>query len=421
MKAIVFLLISIPIFSGAQLRIEWKNDFEPGEGAATGIVLNEGNVILSLTHVTYLFSSGGTTLANFGSGSGAMEIQKVQNKLYLIGGTALRIGSLTGQILESYNLTDDDGYPNALQNGKILGNGLYTAHSYNYLLKYKLNGERVFTKKVAELSTPEFLKAGGGYIYLHCNVINPSHGTRLMQYDTLGNQKWSIPVGYLDAMVADKAGNCYITAANPESTVTKINPAGEVVWSKLLNGQWAQGMSVYGDSLLLCGNISLNAITDKNQSCAFSIISATSGDILHQQDVDLYEDINERERMKTIATDGKAIYIGGTHSDENPRCFLIKLSREGNTTGIGENKTSNNFSIYPNPGGSQFRISCGQSDVSTLNVTVRNISGQVVYKKQISCNDQKTFTLDLGKQAAGNYSVEIVSGKDKTVKKIVVE
>ena len=78
-------------------------------------------------------------------------------------------------------------------------------------------------------------------------------------------------------------------------------------------------------------------------------------------------------------------------------------------------------SIFPNPGGSQFSISCGQSDVNTLNVTVRNISGQVVYKKQISCNDQKTFTLDLGKQAAGNYSVEIVSGKDKTVKKIVVE
>jgi hypothetical protein len=223
-------------------------------------------------------------------------------------------------------------------------------------------------------------------------------------------------------MVADNNGNCYVMVANGETTVMKFNPAGEVVWSKLLKGQWAQGASIYGDSLLLCGNISLNAITDKNQSCAYSIMSCSSGDILQQQVVDLYEDKNEREKMTTIATDGKAIYIGGTHSDENPRCFLVKLSKEGSATGLkGEIEPKASFKIFPNPGGSKFTITCATNELSAVNVTVHNISGQVVYSKKVECNPDKSFTLDLGRQAPGSYSLEIVSGNQRTVKKIVIE
>ena len=151
-------------------------------------------------------------------------------------------------------------------------------------------------------------------------------------------------------------------------------------------------------------------------------MSVSSGEILHQQVVDLYEDKNEREQMKTIATDGKAIYIGGTHSDENPRCFLIKLSKDGNTSSLKDEKGSHTtFNIFPNPGGSKFTITCENNPSSTVNVTVRNISGQVVYKKEVSCNPDRTFTLDLGKQASGSYTIEILSGNNKAVKKIIVE
>ena len=104
------------------------------------------------------------------------------------------------------------------------------------------------------------------------------------------------------------------------------------------------------------------------------------------------------------------------------RLFLVKLSREGNTTGLKEqNIQKTGFSIFPNPGGSKFTITCENNTNSVVNVTVRNISGQVIYQKRINCNADKNFTLDLGKQLAGNYTVEIGSGLDKVIKKVIVE
>jgi hypothetical protein len=308
------------------------------------------------------------------------------------------------------------------KNGQIFNNRLYTTDAYNYHLKYDLDGNKIGEVAIAELTNNVFLKASAGYIYIYSHINKPALGARLMQYDTLGNQKWSVAPGDVHAMVADKQGNCYVMVANGESTIVKYNPEGEVVWSKLLTGQYVRGASMYGDSLLLCGNISLNAITDKNQSCAFSIMSASSGEIFHQQVVDLYEDINESERMTQIVSDGQNIYIGGAHGDQSPQCFLVKLSREGNTTGLKDEKGSRtSFNIFPNPGGGKFTISCGESKVNSMQVTVRNVEGKVVYSKKINCNADNSFTLDLGKQAAGNYTVEIGEGKDKVMKKIIVE
>ena len=107
------------------------------------------------------------------------------------------------------------------------------------------------------------------------------------------------------------------------------------------------------------------------------------------------------------------------------RLFLVKLSREGNTTGLKETSTRTGFSIFPNPGPESYRgkftITCESNTSSAVNVTVRNISGQVIYQKRINCNADKNFTLDLGKQLAGNCTVEIGSGLDRIIKKVIVE
>jgi hypothetical protein len=243
----------------------------------------------------------------------------------------------------------------------------------------------------------------------------------LMQYDTLGNQKWSVGVGDIRAMLADDQGNCYIAPVNVETTLIKYDTEGKVIWSTLVTGQFVKGMSKRGDSIFVCGNVSLNAKTSKKQACAFSIISAKTGNIIHQQTFTIIEDENEREYFSQIACDGENVYVGGSYGWQSTTCFLLKLSKEVNTTGIQENKSGSSFSIYPNPSGSKFTIACEDANVTSLKVTVRNNLGQVVQKKEIECSGQKTWELDLGKQAGGNYTIEIVSGKERVVKRVVVE
>jgi hypothetical protein len=304
--------------------------------------------------------------------------------------------------------------------GRIAGATAYGLHWANMLAAYDLNGELKWSKEIAELTQNQFLQYGGNYLYVYSQINKPSLGPRLLQYDTLGNQKWSIGVGDVRAILADKEGNCYAAPVNVETTLIKYDMEGKVVWSTPVSGQFIQGMSKKGDSILVCGRLALGS--EKNQECAYSIISAKTGEVLEQQSFSIYQPATVREYFSQIASDGENIYIGGSYGWEYPKSFLLKLSREGNTTGLKDAEaTKTSFNIFPNPGGSKFTISCGASQVNAMKVTVRNIAGQVVYSKKINCNADKSFTLDLGKQPAGNYSVEMGAGEQRVVKKIVVE
>ena len=55
-----------------------------------------------------------------------------------------------------------------------------------------------------------------------------------------------------------------------------------------------------------------------------------------------------------------------------------------------------------------------------LKVTVSNVLGKVVLRKELSSTGNNSWELDLGKQPSGNYTVEIVNGKERVLKKIVV-
>ncbi len=420
MRAFICAASLMPTMCFAQLKIEWQSEISDFKyDYVSGIIVNQQNVLVSTSGGVKNFTKSGIETSFSGASSGIYTMQEFKNNIYTVGYMNLERRDYEGKEISDVKLYQAENITLSARNGMIFNDNLYTTNYSRYFFKYDLAGNKIWEREIAELCDNIYLQAQGKYIYIYSLINKPALGPRLMQYDTQGNQKWSIPTGYLYAMIADKEGNCYITSANPESTVSKINPSGQVVWSKLLNGQWAQGMSIYGDSLLLCGNISLNAITDKNQSCAYSIMSASSGEILHQQVVDLYEDKNESEKMSAIATDGKAIYIGGRHSDENPRAFLLKLSKEGNTTGLKE-ETTNTFSVFPNPSGSKFTIRSASS-ISNVQITMRNALGAVVYSTTISKENGKNVEVNPGELPAGTYIVEIVSGNKKTVKKVVVE
>jgi hypothetical protein len=413
---------------GAVLKIEWSIEVNiPGDKEViTGILTNGHSIYYSLQN-----NQGSGIFAQSNDNSSApvpiitkspvKSLQVYNGELFSMGGCQLTRRDLQGhpqteiclQLQESWNLSAVEG---CINEGTVYG-----LHWANMLAAYDIKGQLKWSRQISELSENRFLELGGAHLYVLANIVKPTSSTRLMQFDSFGEQKWSVVTGDVHAMVADNAGNCYIMVANGETTVIKYNSAGHVVWSKLLSGQYAQGASILGDSLFICGNISLNAITDKNQSCAFSVLSASSGDILHQQIVDLYEDPNEAEKMTQISSDSKAIYIGGSHGNQFPKCFIVKFSREGSTGLKNEKELGPVFEIYPNPTSNKFTIACNDSGSEKLNIRVLNTLGQVVLSKEIKCDGKKTWDLDLGRQASGTYTVEIVSGSDKVTKQLVID
>ncbi len=422
----LFFFICLPLMSLGQLKVEWKTEFAVGNTGVSGLVVHDQNIYVTQTGGASVFNildaQGAITFTSLANNTRIRSLFLYNNFLYSMGDQHLTKRNLNGNLVSEKMLPfSENGFISATS-GQIAGDRAYAIDIHNYFFKFALTGEQLFRKEIGTLTDNHFLDVGGNFIYVYSSITKPALGSRLMQYDTLGNQNWSIAAGgMVSNILADEDGNCYVLSANGESTIIKYDTEGKVIWSKLLTGQYAINGSLRGDSLLLCGNISLNAITDKNQSCAYSIMSVKTGEILSQQVVDLYEDINEKEMMTQIAGDGKNIYIGGTHGKMGGvTCFLIKLSKEG-ATGINEETKHKTFNIFPNPSGSKFTISSEEQGVQSLKVTVRNSLGQVVQKETLSSTDKKNYELDLGKHAAGNYTIEIESGKDKVVKKVVVE
>jgi hypothetical protein len=404
------------------LKIEWNTVLPVGETDVSGLVLHNNRAYVTLTGGASVFNilddHGVITFTSLANNTRIRSLFMYDTCLLSIGDQQLTRRSLQGEIISEHTLIWKNGENISSRNGKILNDRVYTTNIHNDFLKYSLTGEQLFRKEIATLTDNHFLDVGGNIIYIYSTITNPAQGSRLLQYDTLGNLNWSVGIGDVYNIIADNMGNCYVLTANGDGTVIKYSMQGQVVWSRSTPGQWSQGSFLKGDSLFVCGNVFPG---DTKQSCAYSIISASTGKIISQQTITISENKNEFEHFSKIACDGKNIYIGGQKGNQYQKCFLLILSREGNTIGLKEVTGSQLFNVFPNPSSSKFTITCENSQASTANITVRNISGQVVYKKEISCNADKSFTLDLGKQAAGNYTVEIVSGEEKTVKKIVVE
>jgi hypothetical protein len=428
MKTILpFLLLTISLNAQTSrsqaepLKVEWLREipaFE--EDHVSGLLINSNNIIASLQagHIAG-FTKNGEELWSAESNSGVYMLGRHGQYIYTQGYMHLEQRTEQGNILNNYVLKNVDDNTISARNGQIWNSSLYTTNMTHLLLKYDLSGDLIYSKKIAENCDNKFLCAGGGFVYVFANIKNPAQGTRLIQFDTTGNQKWSVSVGDVRAMLADDEGNCYIAPVNVETTLIKYNTQGQVIWSTLVTGQFIEEMSKRGDSIFVCGRLSLGS--EENQKCAYSIISAKTGKILQQQSFAIYKPDTEIEYFSKIASDGDNVYVGGTHGKMGYySCFLIKLSKEGKITEIQDQESSNSFSVFPNPSGSKFTISSSTS-ISTVHITMRNAAGQTVFYKTISRENGKNIEVNPGELPSGTYIIEIVSGNKKTVKKVVVE
>jgi hypothetical protein len=230
-------------------------------------------------------------------------------------------------------------------------------------------------------------------------------------------------MGMVTNILADKNDNCYAFNVQSQTSniVNKYNPAGNLIWSKVVSGQVILNGYLSGDSLFVCGSESIDVAEGRNQNPTFSILSVADGKILQQQVLDFYGgDEGYGEGFDHVVFDGAALYLAGHAGSQSPNNFLVKLSKQGNINGIQEQEASNSYSVFPNPSGSNFTLSSTKS-ISNVHIIMRNALGQVVFSKSITKETGKNVEVSPGELPAGTYFIEVVSGTKKTVKKMVME
>jgi len=83
--------------------------------------------------------------------------------------------------------------------------------------------------------------------------------------------------------------------------------------------------------------------------------------------------------------------------------------------GITEPDNNDVFSLYPNPNEGLFYVTFNTTE--NVSLTVMNMSGQVVYIKDIASNEH---TIDLSSQASGIYFVKVQTDDNIQVRKVVI-
>lgn len=83
-----------------------------------------------------------------------------------------------------------------------------------------------------------------------------------------------------------------------------------------------------------------------------------------------------------------------------------------------EDNTFNDFKVFPNPTNGIVTIS-GLNNSNTLNIQLVDISGRVIYRKELKTINQNKTELDLSGLSTGTYFIQIETDLNKTVKKII--
>jgi hypothetical protein len=277
MKEILkFLILLTPLGALCQLQLEWiKNMDIPGTGleAINGLVLDDRQ------NLCFVANQGGTKVFGFNGSSQPTEIYSVasywwwieprgKNILAREGNCLTEVEFSTGAFIGKtcYQIPPDWATTSPV--GRVYRNSFYYTEYY-HLCKFKMNGEVEFMKQIAQSGNSQIMRLGGDRIYIF-GTYSPG-GARLMQFDTLGNQNWSLAPGPVFNILADDAGHCYVFCNKPQSDgyVIKYDNTGKVLWSADIPGQALANGYVYGDSLFLCGIESIEAAAGQQQNPAF--------------------------------------------------------------------------------------------------------------------------------------------------------
>ncbi|SDX76694.1 T9SS type A sorting domain-containing protein [Hymenobacter psychrophilus] len=92
------------------------------------------------------------------------------------------------------------------------------------------------------------------------------------------------------------------------------------------------------------------------------------------------------------------------------------------TSVASELKANGGLSVFPNPSAGQFRVQARFSrPTSGLEVVVRNMLGQEVFRQAVPATASLNLPIDLGQLASGLYQLSLGNGADATSRKILIQ
>ena len=113
---------------------------------------------------------------------------------------------------------------------------------------------------------------------------------------------------------------------------------------------------------------------------------------------------------------GTHYYVCTPHASIGMKGTIIV---QNSTTGIAENQSQTNISVYPNPSNGQFQFSMDGSPLSKdCKMEIYSVQGERIYQSVIT---NTKSDIDLSNQTKGIYFVKMYNGQTILTKKMVIE
>lgn len=92
------------------------------------------------------------------------------------------------------------------------------------------------------------------------------------------------------------------------------------------------------------------------------------------------------------------------------------------TTGVTNENELFSADVFPNPGNGKFSLSLENIKSGTFEIEIRNLAGQLTYKKHIETGAPVKYVeeIDLSLQESGLYLMKISAGNDFIIKKVII-
>lgn len=125
----------------------------------------------------------------------------------------------------------------------------------------------------------------------------------------------------------------------------------------------------------------------------------------------------------TVADNGTA-FIGYADISSTPYRFFATVMKLGDMSPLEVQPVKKNeslFNVYPNPVKNSFTIIYQSKETDIINLKVKSLSGAVIYYT----TEQSFFgtfgkEIDIGQNPPGLYFVELTTGKERLVRKVVI-